>query len=233
MNTSILLEYNRKEQELGQIKKSIDDLTNGIELKKFKEEYIRLKSVLDKNEEHLHGVIAQCDIRNKEIKNLELEKESCEILVDSDDISSKKQDKIKEQVKKVNEKIAIANEYIIKHKNEENKISSHIIKIKKKMNYIKKKYNQEKSERQEKLQQYNESQTQTKDALNNLSLQIGAEDLKIYNRIKRSHNNPISQVSNRYCMGCKMELSSLGYEATSNSNEITRCENCGRILVRA
>nr|WP_303740786.1 C4-type zinc ribbon domain-containing protein [Lutispora saccharofermentans] len=42
--------------------------------------------------------------------------------------------------------------------------------------------------------------------------------------------NPISEIENRKCSGCGVEVPAMDYESVKIGNPL-KCQNCGRILI--
>ncbi|SJZ71844.1 zinc ribbon domain-containing protein [Selenihalanaerobacter shriftii] len=83
-------------------------------------------------------------------------------------------------------------------------------------------------ERQIKLNEELEEVKKVRDKLNN-----DLDDTLIakYNRLKEKKAGlVVVELNDGYCMGCRVGLSTKNAEAVKNSNEMIKCENCGRIL---
>jgi len=62
-----------------------------------------------------------------------------------------------------------------------------------------------------------------------LSASIPEALLAKYKSVRRNHTQPLAAFKDGRCMGCNMELS-VALLNRMNSQDITECENCGRIL---
>lgn len=64
----------------------------------------------------------------------------------------------------------------------------------------------------------------------NLIKSIPEDYLKNYYKIKRYKKDPIADIKNNRCNGCKMTVSNLVKERVKEHKNLVYCENCGRIL---
>ncbi|MFZ5352174.1 MAG: zinc ribbon domain-containing protein [Bacillota bacterium] len=231
MFAEALLTLDEREKSLQLLRNNLEEVLHDQELKRFKDEYQRLKGLLEKSEEKLHSINAQIDIKKNEISNLQLEKESFEIITRSDEVSHKKQEKLLTQVKKLNEKLSSNKMQMTKLNEEGENINKEILDHKKRLHFIKKKYMELKSKKEEYVENVRKQEEAFEDEINSLKASLGAELLDLYYKVKRMHQNPISFVEDRKCTGCNMEVSSMNYESAKFTQTIVRCENCGRILM--
>jgi len=59
---------------------------------------------------------------------------------------------------------------------------------------------------------------------------LDAALLKRYDAIRSNHPQPMAEVKNSQCGGCRMSLPTSIVKKVSSSDSIVECENCGRIL---
>ncbi len=231
MLNKLLLELQNQEKKLLITINSKNELLNSGEGKKIKEEFLRLQTLLEKDEERLHTNTAQQDIKNNEIRNLESEREDYLLDIENKDVSAKKQDKAVEQMEKLDNKSTAAKLQLVKLGEEEDSIDKQIIDTRKRKSFIKKKYTGVKSKKDEQLEKLKYDEQQCEEKIKQIKDQISSDILNIYMRIKKQHTNPICFVEDKKCCGCNMQLSSMIYEALKQTADIVRCESCGRILV--
>ncbi len=231
MYTESLLRLFEKELEQQKVKQNIEEALKDNELNRYKEEYQRLKQTYDKYEERLHSTAAQIDIKKNELSNLQLEKQSYEILVNSNEISSKKKEKLALQVKSINERLSSIKQQLQKLEEEKEKTEKDIMDLKKRISFIKKKYSDIKGKREDQLSNLKQVEAELANSLQEISDTISNDMIEIYKRVKKLHDNPIAFITEKKCNGCNMEVSSMGYEAARYSESLVRCESCGRILI--
>lgn len=63
---------------------------------------------------------------------------------------------------------------------------------------------------------------------------IGEELLELYDRLlENKHNLAVAKVVEGVCQGCRVELPAKDYDRFLKSDDVFRCTNCGRIMVKA
>jgi predicted nucleic acid-binding Zn-ribbon protein len=91
------------------------------------------------------------------------------------------------------------------------------------------------AERDAKVSAINAEATERKTERNALQPELPDDLLKLYERIRAGHGGVgAAELRNRRCTGCQLEINAaeLREFAAAAENEILRCEECSRILVR-
>ncbi|MGI6584597.1 MAG: hypothetical protein GX301_10425 [Gracilibacteraceae bacterium] len=231
MNLSLLYELQYLHKEMNAITRKLKEINESNDMDKYKDEYQRLRNEYLKSEEKLKKNACQQEIRNNEIKNLDYSKKSSEEIKFSRETNTiKKLESIEKQLEKLEEKKRAAEDDIIKLINEANNIKKELVETKKKLVFIKKKYLSCKESVHKSVRELEAQKTELQAQIDNLMKSVDKESFEVYNRLIKTHSDPIALVKNRICSGCKMEVPAMDYEALKTGNEEMRCQNCGRIL---
>lgn len=103
------------------------------------------------------------------------------------------------------------------------KIAHNVPAYKAEFEQLKEKYDEE-------LKEVNKEVAPFKKELKKLEKNIDKDTLKRYKAVKKSHPIAVVMLDGKRCMGCNMELPSGMAKQITASDELTECENCGRLL---
>ncbi|MDD3704887.1 MAG: C4-type zinc ribbon domain-containing protein [Clostridiaceae bacterium] len=231
MNLPLLYELQYLHKEMDDIINKLNDIKELKDMRKFKEEYQRLKEEYLKGEEKLKKNAYRQETRNNEIRNLDFNKKSSEELKFSKDTNTiKKLENIEKQLEKLEEKKQTAENEIIEMINEADNINKELAETKKKLAFIKKKYLKCKEDADISVAELDEQKAELQGKIDNMIKSIDKESLELYNKMTKTHSDPVAPVKNRICGGCKMDIPAMDYEAIKAGSVKHKCQSCGRIL---
>ena len=231
MNLSLLYELQYLHKEMNAVTRKLKESNEAKDMEKYKDEYQRLRNEYIKSEEKLKKIAYQQEVRNNEIKNLDFSKKSSEEIKFSRETNTiKKLENIEKQLEKLEERKRAVEDDIIKLINEAENIKKELVETKKKLAFIKRKYLNCKENALKSVRELEEQKTELQAQIDNLMKSADKESIEVYNKLIKTHSDPIALVKNRICSGCKMEVPAMDYEALKTGNEEMRCQSCGRIL---
>ncbi|HNT04506.1 MAG TPA: C4-type zinc ribbon domain-containing protein [Bacillota bacterium] len=231
MNLPLLYELQHLNKEMGAITRKLRELQEDKDMKKYKEEYQRLKEEYLKGEEKLKKNAYRQEARNNEIRNIEYNmKSSLEIKFSKETNTVKKLENIEKQLEKLEEKKQAAENEIIELINDADNINKELAEIKKKLAFIKKKFLNCKEDADKAAAGLKAQKSELQAKIDSMMKSIDQESLEMYNRLIKTHSDPVALVKNRICSGCKMEVPAMDYEALKGGNQELKCQSCGRIL---
>lgn len=233
MNLEALYKLQKMQIKLDALQGRLKESSGAKELARLKEEYLRLKGELSAGEEKLKRNNIQQEIKNNEIKNIQFSSKACEDIKFSRDTDTvKKLENIEKQLEKLDEKKKAAENEIIKLIEERDNINKALIETKKKMNFIKKKYMDLKDKSEKLSEESSKEIKELNSAIGEVLSKIDGESLEIYEKLRRSHKDPVAVVLNQRCGGCNVEVPAMDYDALKSGNTELRCQNCGRLLYK-
>lgn len=231
MNLPLLYKLQALHGEMDGIVKKLKELSDSSDLKKLKEEYQRLGEEYSHYEEKLKKNLHQQKLINNELKNLDYNKKTFEEIKFSRETDTlKKLESIEKQIENVNEKKQVSENNIITLTNEADNINRDMTEIKKKIAFIKKKFLSIKENSDKAREVLKAQQAELSAKIGSMIEIVDTESFEMYNRLVKSHPDPVSLVEKRKCSGCKMEIPSVDFQALKNGSQLIRCQNCGRLL---
>lgn len=231
MNLPLLYELQYLHKEMYAIINKLNDLKELKDMRKFKEEYQRLKEEYLKGEEKLKKNAYRQETRNNEIRNLDFNMKSSEGLKFSKDTNTiKKLENIEKQLEKLEEKKQAAEDDIIELINDADNINKELMETKKKLAFIKKKFMKYKEDADKAVAELEVQKAELGDKIDNIIKSIDKESLELYNKMTKTNSELVAPVKNRICGGCKMEIPAMDYEAIKAGSDKHKCQSCGRIL---
>lgn len=231
MNLQLLYELQDLHREMNLIEKKLQELHELKDLKKLKAEFQRLTEEYKKGEDRLKSNSCQQEIRNNEIKNLEYNKKAAEEIKFSRETDTvKKLENIEKQLEKLEEKKRTAENDIITLIGEADDISEKIAETRKRLAFIKKKYLSFKGSSDKEIEELEAKKSELAPRIEELVKQIDRESCEMYNRISKTHSDPVALVENKVCGGCKMEVPAMDFEALKSGSRELKCQSCGRLL---
>ncbi|HRU40681.1 MAG TPA: C4-type zinc ribbon domain-containing protein [Candidatus Diapherotrites archaeon] len=231
MNLPLLYELQYLNKEMNAIVRKLKEVQEDKDMQKYKEEYQRLREEYLKGEERLKKNTYRQEVRNNEIRNLEYNKKSSEEIKFSRETNTiKKLENIEKQLEKLEEKKQAAENEIIELINEADNINKELAETKKRLTFIKKKFLNCKEEADKAAASLKAQKAEVQAKIDSMVTSIDQESLEMYNRLIRTHSDPVALVKNRICSGCKMEVPAMDYEALKGGNQELKCQSCGRVL---
>ena len=102
--------------------------------------------------------------------------------------------------------------------------------LREKLDNIKEDFYNYKEKESKKVNQANTDKELIEKKISNIRGNIPKRYLEIFDEIKSRNKKVAVKLNNRICEGCKIEVSAVTIDNINKDNEITYCDNCGRML---
>lgn len=217
-----ILNENRK--KLCELKKFIILKQIKKEFNTCKDKYVEIKNQLSDVKNKHDEIDKQMNLKKKEIE------EKKYILYNDLGSNIKLIEKVQKEISRLEEEalhIEQAFENLIE---EENSINECNDELKKRMAKLKNDFDFEKSSVSEKINEVNDNIVNAENTIKKIEEMLPEEWLNLYVNLKKTKSEPIAEVENNICTGCKIGVSAIVASKLKKGNEIVYCDNCGRIL---
>lgn len=230
-NIEILREIQQNYDLLKHSKEALKDRSSLEKLKnmkrEFEEEKINYKILCEKLDEiakKYELIDEKIKVYNKEVK------EKKELLYNKCGSNFKLIEKLQKEIE--------IYEKDIKHKENEQfelleceeKFKGKIQELKKKLINLKKNFSQIKENAHQKKLQLENDYKKALEAISRLEKEVPQSLIQKFYDIQESKTNPIAELENGVCSGCKIAVSIMTINELKLNKKIVTCDNCGRIL---
>ncbi|HHY77561.1 MAG TPA: hypothetical protein GX498_03500 [Clostridiales bacterium] len=231
MKLQFLYEYQQQENYYNKLIQQINEIVNDDMIKRLRDEYTRLKNEYDRLSSKKTEIEKEILRRNSNYKRLQENMTNYEKLMYTPEINNvKKLETLKKQIEDVEKNIMKEKAEIEGLEKNLKVIEEGILEIKKKYAFIKKKYNKTKEDNEYRMNFLLNEKSNTEEFLKELRTKIDDDIFEYYIKMKEKISHPISDVKDRKCGGCGVEVPAMDYEAMK-LGDYSKCQNCGRILV--
>ncbi|WP_097026140.1 zinc ribbon domain-containing protein [Clostridium peptidivorans] len=214
-NCDVILNDNSYKCELKKLKKQFEnfkvELINKDEsLKQIKEEIVELNNNINSLKKEIED--GNYKLYNKSGANLKVI-----------DIINNKLDNDKKMLVELDSKI-------IDMLEREEKIQEERKSLREKLVNIKEEFYNYKEKESKKINEANTDKKLIEKKISNIRGSIPKRYLDIFDEIKSRNKKAAVKLKDRVCEGCKIQVSAFTIDNINKDNEITFCDNCGRIL---
>lgn len=201
------------------------------ELKKLKKQFENFKDELINKDEGLKQVKKEIVDLNSNINDLknEIDQENYNLYNKSEgnlkviDIINNKLNIDKKAFLELDSKI-------IDMLEKEEKIQEERNSLRKNLSNIKEEFYEYKEQENKKINNANVDKKIIEDKINNIRGYIPKNYLDIFDDMRSRNKKVVAKLRNGVCEGCKIQVSALTIDTINKGEEITFCDNCGRIL---
>jgi len=231
LELELLYEYQQQEINYDKLLRRISEVEENEKIKRLKDEYSRLKNEYGSLSTQRTEIEKEITQRKISYKKLQESKTNYEKLMYTPEINSmKKLETLKKQIEDIEKNMSKEKDNILELEKALIEVDDNILSIKKKSAFIKKKYETAKEENQQILNFLTKEKSNIEELLKELKKGIDDSIYNEYMKMKKRLNNPISEINDRKCSGCGMEVPAMDYECVKTGNAM-RCQSCGRMLV--
>lgn len=231
MGLEFLYELQHQENNHKKLLSRISEISDDAQINKFKKEYAKLKEEYVKLCEKKKEIEKQIAQKKSHYKSLELSKTNYEKLIYTPEINSvKKLETLEKQIDDVQKNLELETLGLENLEKSLKEMELDILSIKKKIVFIKKKYETMKANKEEELNFLMNEKNNIEGLIEDIKLNVNEDIYKEYIKMKEKLINPISEIENRKCSGCGVEVPAMDYESVKIGNPL-KCQNCGRILI--
>ncbi|MEA4960314.1 zinc ribbon domain-containing protein [Lutispora sp.] len=231
MGLEFLYELQHQENNHKKLLSRISEISDDGQINRLKKEYAKLKEEYIKLCEKKNEIEKQIAQKKSHYKSLELSKTNYEKLIYTPEINSvKKLETLEKQIDDVEKNLELETLNLENLEKNLKEAELDILSIKKKIVFIKKKYETMRTNKEEELDFLMSEKNNIEGLIEDIKLNINQDIYKEYIKMKEKLINPISEIDNRKCSGCGVEVPAMDYESVKTGNAL-KCQNCGRILI--